>query len=228
MIIVMITSSKLMMWNVFVISAYCAHSSARPAAIAFRSMHGTCTSPFTGSHVRPSMCSIAIDAAYSICSVDPPIRNVAAPAAIAHAVPTSAWQPASAPLIDAFTLVMFPITPATASASITSSSVTSSVWWRRKYSTPGTMPHAPHVGAVTTVSPPALFSATASVYANRYAFLYTLFLIKSRTLNTSLLRFAARNMSCALRGRFNPPWSTPLVCRPDSTHFDMVSQTSLR
>ena len=34
----------------------------------------------------------------------------------------------------------------------------------------GTMPHAPHVGAVTTVSPPALFSDTASVYAKRYAF----------------------------------------------------------
>ena len=122
-IIVISTSSSEIMWNVLVISAYCAHSSARVAAIAFRSMHGTCTSPFTGSQVSPSMCSNAIPAEYSICSVVPPSRKHAAPAAIAQAVPTSAWQPASAPEIDALTLARLPITPATASASMQSSSV---------------------------------------------------------------------------------------------------------
>ena len=89
-IIVISTSSSEIMWNASVISEYCAHSSALVAAIAFRSMHGTCTSPFTGSQVSPSMCSNAIPAAYSICSVDPPSKKHAAAAAIAQAVPTSA------------------------------------------------------------------------------------------------------------------------------------------
>ena len=35
---------------------------------AFRSMHGICTRPFTGSQVSPRWCSIAISAACSICA----------------------------------------------------------------------------------------------------------------------------------------------------------------
>ena len=42
---------------------------ARMAATALRSMQGICTRPFTGSQVRPRLCSMAISAAYSICSM---------------------------------------------------------------------------------------------------------------------------------------------------------------
>ena len=48
--------------------------------------------------------------------------NANADAAIEHAVPTSAWQPHSAPLIEAFVFTTFPITPATAKAFIIFSS----------------------------------------------------------------------------------------------------------
>ena len=47
---------------------------------------------------------MAISAAFSICRVVPPITAVRPPAAIAQAEPTSAWQPPSAPEIDAFAL----------------------------------------------------------------------------------------------------------------------------
>ena len=45
-----------------------------------------------------------------------------APAAIEQAVPISAWQPHSAPLIDALVLTTFPIIPAIANALIILSS----------------------------------------------------------------------------------------------------------
>ncbi len=78
------------------------------AATALRSMHGIWTNPPTGSQVSPRWCSIAISAAFSICSGVPPRTAVSPAAAIAQALPTSAWQPASAPEIDAFALKIEP------------------------------------------------------------------------------------------------------------------------
>ena len=81
-------------------------------------------------------------------------------AAMQHALPTSAWQPHCAPLMEAFVLIILPIIPAVASASSTSASVKPcfSCIYR---STAGTTPLAPQVGAVTTVPPEALCSLTA-------------------------------------------------------------------
>ena len=71
------------------------------AAIALRSMQGICTSPLTGSQVRPRLCSIAISAAFSIWLRLPPSTAVNPAAAIEQATPTSPWQPTSAPEIEA-------------------------------------------------------------------------------------------------------------------------------
>ncbi|MNT17238.1 hypothetical protein D3C72_1523780 [compost metagenome] len=73
-------------------------------AIALRSMHGICTSPPTGSQVRPRLCSMPISAAFSTCSGVPPSTAASAPAAIEQATPTSPWQPTSAPEIEALSL----------------------------------------------------------------------------------------------------------------------------
>ena len=132
--------------------------------MAFRSMHGACTRPFSGSHVRPRLCSMAISAAYSTCSGVPPSASQSAAAAIAVAAPTSPWQPTSAPEMLAWVLISMPTAPAVASAR----------WMRGRdrfqrsdnsTSTAGTMPAAPFVGAVTTRPPAAFSSFTAKAYA---------------------------------------------------------------
>ena len=74
------------------------------AAMALRSMQGTCTRPPIGSQVSPRLCSMAISAAFSACAGVPPMTSASAPAAIEQAEPTSPWQPTSAPLMDAFSL----------------------------------------------------------------------------------------------------------------------------
>ncbi len=50
--------------------------------------------------------------ASAICAFVPPKRSTAATAAIAVAVPHSAWQPPTAPAIDAFSATTLPIAPA--------------------------------------------------------------------------------------------------------------------
>ena len=62
-------------------------------ATAFRSMHGICTRPPTGSHVRPRWCSMPISAAFSTCSGVPPNTAQSPAAAIEHATPTSPGSP---------------------------------------------------------------------------------------------------------------------------------------
>jgi len=62
---------------------------ALTAAIALRSMHGTCTRPAIGSQVRPRLCSIAISAAFSTWRGVPPITSQSPAAAIEQADPTS-------------------------------------------------------------------------------------------------------------------------------------------
>ena len=45
-----------------------------------------------------------ISAAFAACSGVPPSTSASAPAAIEQALPTSPWQPTSAPEIEAFSL----------------------------------------------------------------------------------------------------------------------------
>ena len=71
------------------------------APMTFRLTQGTSTSPATGSHTRPIRFFSAIATAWPICSGPPPRRSTRAPAAMAAAVPTSAWQPPEAPEMDA-------------------------------------------------------------------------------------------------------------------------------
>ena len=71
------------------------------APMTFRFTQGTSTSPATGSQARPSRFFRAMATAWPICSGVPPRRSTRAPAAMAAAVPTSAWQPPEAPEMDA-------------------------------------------------------------------------------------------------------------------------------
>src|SRR5699024_923184 len=99
--IVAMTSSRLTKCSPSPHSAILAALIDLPAPIALRSMHGTWTRPAIGSQVSPRLCSIAISAAFSTCSVVPPSTWARPPAAIDEADPTSPWQPTSAPEIDA-------------------------------------------------------------------------------------------------------------------------------
>lgn len=90
----------------------------------------------------------------------PPVSCAAAPAAIAQAVPTSPWQPTSAPEIEALDFTIFPINPAVASALIIFSSLILYCSWLI-FKTAGKIPQEPHVGAVTTSPPDAFCSETA-------------------------------------------------------------------
>ena len=112
-----------------------------------------------GSQVRPKWCSRAISAACSIESRLKPYTWAIIADAIEHAEPTSAWQPASAPEIDALNLIKLPNKPATASPSINLSLLipASSIVLKHE----GIIPDAPQVGAVTISPPEAFSSATA-------------------------------------------------------------------
>src|SRR5690554_4535243 len=84
---------------------------------------------------------------------------------MAHATPTSPWQPTSAPEIDAFFFTILPTKPAVANARRILFLLNSRLFFKW-YSTAGTTPQEPQVGAVT-ISPPAAFSSdTANAYAN--------------------------------------------------------------
>ena len=58
---------------------------------------GVFHSPPTGSHTSPSIFIITVEAASRHCSGLPPMSSTAAEAAMAEAMPTSAWQPPTAP-----------------------------------------------------------------------------------------------------------------------------------
>ena len=77
-----------------------------------------------------------------------------------QALPISAWQPHSAPEMLALVRITFPISAPTASASRISSSgkPRSCCMW---YSTAGSTPQLPQVGAVTTMCSSAFSSLTA-------------------------------------------------------------------
>src|ERR1035438_10604834 len=60
-------------------------------------------------------------AAFSTCSGVPPSNSASAPAAIEQADPTSPWQPASAPEMEAFSLNKEPIAAAVSRKRVTPS-----------------------------------------------------------------------------------------------------------
>ncbi|CAB4563711.1 unannotated protein [freshwater metagenome] len=178
--------------------------------MAFLSMQGSWTKPPTGSQVRPRLCSIAISAAFSICSLVPPSTAVIPAAAIEQADPTSPWQPASAPEIDAFNLYSAPIAPAVSkySRAIFSSLIPRN--WLAKYATAGMMPAAPLVGAVTTLMPAAFSSLTAIAKACSHS------AVRSPTLFSLFDISASRSvMPRARLGTFRYPGKTPSLLSPD-------------
>ena len=81
--------------------AISAAATAFTAPTTLRLMHGTSTSPATGSQARPSRFFNAIATAWHSCSDVPPRRHTRAPAAMADALPISAWHPPAAPEIQA-------------------------------------------------------------------------------------------------------------------------------
>ena len=86
---------------------------------------------------------------------------LAAAAAMAHATPTSPWQPTSAPEMEELVLATLPKSPAVASARRIRFSL-KPFDVLRWYSTAGSTPQEPHVGAVTIRPPEAFSSDTAS------------------------------------------------------------------
>ena len=71
------------------------------APMTFRFTQGTSTSPATGSQTSPIRFFSAMATAWPICWPSPPRRATSAPAAMADAVPISAWQPPDAPAMHA-------------------------------------------------------------------------------------------------------------------------------
>ena len=129
-------------------SAISAHERALTVPTTFRFMQGTSTRPATGSQTRPSRFCSANPAAYIICPAVPLCKKTSVPAAIADAAPISAWQPPSAPEIDARFAIICPIPAETNSPCI----ILFSVVFLSRYSgtrTAGRTPHEPAVGAAT-------------------------------------------------------------------------------
>ena len=103
---------------------------------------------------------MATSAAYSIWSKSMWYSSARPAAAMEQALPISAWQPHSAPEMEAFVLMIFPTMPAAAQAWSMSLSEKPSCSCL-KTNTAGSTPLAPQVGAVTTTPPPAFSSLTA-------------------------------------------------------------------
>ena len=101
-------------------SAISAAEIAFTAPMTLRLTHGTSTRPATGSHTRPIRFLSAIATAWPICSFVPPRSDTSAPAAMADAVPISAWQPPAAPEMLARYAITAPMPEATYSASSSS------------------------------------------------------------------------------------------------------------
>ena len=140
--------------------AISALTSATAAPAAFRFWQGTSTSPATGSQTSPIRLVSAFAAAFRHCAGVPPASSQVAAAAMAHAAPTSAWQPPSAPDTVAFLVMRYPTAAAQESPRARSSSVNprSSP---SAMSTPGTTPALPAVGAATMRPIEAFVSSTA-------------------------------------------------------------------
>ncbi len=103
---------------------------------------------------------MAMDAAARHACGSPPRSCVAAAAAMALAVPTSAWQPPSAPATVALRLTTKPTAAAHARASRSRAPSYFSASSKAS-TTPGTTPAEPAVGAATMRPMDALVSSTA-------------------------------------------------------------------
>ena len=137
---------------------------ALAAPMALRFEHGHSTRPPTGSHTSPRMFLRAMAAAVNTCSGVPPLISTSAPAAMAAALPVSAWHPPDAPDMLAFRAITVPMAPAQNRLLQTASSECPAIL-PPATSTAGRIPLAPAVGAATIVPIDALTSVTASAEA---------------------------------------------------------------
>ena len=133
---------------------------AMAAPAALRLMQGISTSPATGSQTSPSWLFRAMATASSSIWGVPPESSTRAAAAMAAALPHSAWQPPWAPARQAFSAMTSPTALAvnmlmTQSCSVAPRSSMVS-------STAGRMPQLPAVGAATMRPMAAFSSLTAS------------------------------------------------------------------
>ena len=92
--------------------ASCAELKAAATPMALRFWQGTSTRPPTGSQTRPSRLLSAMELASSACSGVPPSICTSAAAAMAAALPTSAWHPPSAPATQALVVRLRPMAAA--------------------------------------------------------------------------------------------------------------------
>ena len=127
-------------------------------------MQGISTSPATGSHTSPSWLLMAMAQASAHCPGEPPISSARAAAAMAEALPHSAWQPPSAPAMVARWAITMPKAPAVKRL-ITAASRVHLPSASRDATVPGNIPQEPAVGAATMRPMAALFSLTASARA---------------------------------------------------------------
>src|SRR5699024_5393707 len=128
------------------------------APAALRLTHGTSTNPATGSQTKPSIFFIAILKPCALISGVPPASSTSAAAAIAEALPTSAWQPPAAPEILALFATTKPKAPEVKRKRTFCSSVMDGSFWTMAKSTPGTTPAEPAVGVAQILPIAALTS----------------------------------------------------------------------
>ena len=88
------------------LSAISAEIIALETPIAFLVWQGTSTIPATGSQISPRRFAREVEAACKHSSGVPPKTSTKPDAAMAHAEPTSAWHPASAPETEAFFVII--------------------------------------------------------------------------------------------------------------------------
>ena len=142
-------------------SASSAATKAPATPEALRLMQGISTRPATGSHTRPRMFFKVMATAWAACRGLPPASSTMAAAAMAAALPHSAWQPPWAPATLALAVMTMPTALAVNSAITQSRSVQPRSCCMVSTAA-GRMPQLPAVGAATTRPMAAFSSLTAS------------------------------------------------------------------
>ena len=151
------------MADVMPAKAMSAATRAKLAPMALRLTHGTSTSPATGSQMSPNIFLSTKQMAWLAWKGVPPAAIVIAAAAIAEAEPTSAWQPPSAPEIEALFAMTKPNAPAVKRKSNCCDSVKPS-FSIAVVRTAGRQPADPAVGVAQTKPILALDSLTAMAF----------------------------------------------------------------
>ena len=142
-------------------SASSAATKAPATPEALRLMQGISTRPATGSHTRPRMFFRAMATASLAWAGVPPASSTMAAAAMAAALPHSAWQPPWAPATQALVAITMPTALAVNRAITQSCSEQPRSFCMVKRAA-GRMPQLPAVGAATTRPMAAFSSLTAS------------------------------------------------------------------